>query len=169
MRSFKMRSVTVIAGAFLAILVLVLVSAGVFFRIHCYDDAVGFRHVMRNCHPVWRPFAWRRFSAGDSVADLVSAYPPTAEEQLGPYTYLEYGVRHGFEGSHGLSVVAKDSRLFYAGANGPRETWKFVFFCDEAERVLFSSEWNNVQKDRKAQIQTGGSDNLPLPLQRDTQ
>jgi hypothetical protein len=102
---------------------IVLVSGCAFFRVWRLSDLEAYRGMAAECHPVWRAFAFRKFSRGDSAAELLAKYPPTQREEFGRYGVYHYGHDMGYTG---LTVTTKDGRLMTAGAWSC--TWRFTFF-----------------------------------------
>ena len=101
---------------------IVVVSLCAFFRVSRPADLEAYRGMAAECHPVWRAFAFRQFSRGDSTNALFARFPPTRREEFGRYGIYRYG-EAGFTG---LSVVTKDGKLLSAGAGSC--TWQFSFF-----------------------------------------
>jgi hypothetical protein len=122
------------AYAFSAALALLL-GFCVIFRISSLADVDAYRGMAAECHPVWRAFACRQFSLGDSAADLARMHPPTESDIFGRYTILRYDKKHrtGGGGFTSFSVVSRDGRLIAAGAASC--TWRLNFFDTEDTRL----------------------------------
>lgn len=101
---------------------ILLLSLCAFLRVWHLRDFDAYRGMAAECHPVWRAFAFRQFSRGDSTASLFAKFPPTRREEFGRYGIYRYG-EPGFTG---FAVIARDGRLHTAGAASC--TWSFTFF-----------------------------------------
>jgi len=100
----------------------------IFFRIHSPRDFEAFFEMAGESPPVWRQFAFRRFGAGDSVAELLRRYPPARREEFGRYGVYQYG-----GGFIGLGVTSRDGKILSAGAASC--AWKFMFFQTEDPEI----------------------------------
>lgn len=114
--------------AFLCMGVLLsLVGVCVFFRISHTRDLTAMLEMNRECHPIWRQFAIRRFGHGSSASRMLQLNPATRTEQFGRYCVYHYHRGSSNDiGFTSLAVVAKDGRLVSAAAGSC--TWTFVFF-----------------------------------------
>jgi len=54
-----------------------------FFRISNLEDIEAYREMARECHPVWKQLALRRFGRGDAAQELFRRFPPTHREEFG--------------------------------------------------------------------------------------
>jgi hypothetical protein len=136
----------------------VLFGLCAFFRFWRPADFEAYRGMAAECHPVWRAFAFRRFSRGDSAAELFAAYPPTRREEFGRYGIYGYG-EPGFTG---LAVTTKDGRLMSAAAGSC--TWSFIFFTtsdDQLEREYQVYIQERTEKLRQIRAQQPGSHTAP--------
>ncbi len=120
----KFRFSTYAGGTCLALLLFL----GVLLRITSVADVDAYRGMAAECHPVWRAFACRQFSLGDSAAELARVHPPTESDAFGRYTILRYDKKHrtGGGGFTSFSVVSRDGQLIAAGAASC--TWRLNFF-----------------------------------------
>ncbi len=71
--SFKSKKFRIVAIAAVPI-VAVMISVCLFFRIYKPADFTAYRGMAAECHPVWKEFARRKFSMGDSSAELTSLF-----------------------------------------------------------------------------------------------
>lgn len=124
------RPLRYLSYAFTLGLVLFLCLCG-WFRISSLEDVDAYRGMAAECHPVWRAFACRQFSQGDSAKELSQAYPPTDRVAFGRYTILRYDKEHRVNGGAftSFSVIARDDQLISAGAVSC--TWHLIFFDKE--------------------------------------
>ncbi len=111
------------AGALAAILVAVCVFA----RVSGPNDLIAYGGMARECHPVWREFALRRFGKGDSAEEFLRRFSPSLGKESGrqgTYQYTKAPADHiPFTG---LTVTTRDGRLIRADAWSC--TWQFTFF-----------------------------------------
>lgn len=140
----------------------VFVGCCAFLRISNMSDVLAFYGMFRNYHPILRDLAFRRFSKGDSMSDLLQRYPTN-----GPATYGHFSTFGGDNlswknpGNHtSVFVLAMDDRLIYAQAWGSVKDvpWEFVFFHttndseilrqvdQEAERTFEAQDSKHFQK-----------------------
>jgi hypothetical protein len=88
----------------------------------------------RECHPVWRQFAFRRFGPGDSMAALLRRFPPKHREEFGRYGIYTF---HPWESNAipftGLTVTSRDGKLLSASAGSC--TWQFIFFSTKDPEI----------------------------------
>jgi hypothetical protein len=123
----------------------VLLSLCAFFRVWSSADLAAYRGMAAECHPVWRAFAFRAFSRGDSTNALFAKYPPTRREVFGRYGIYRYGDL----GFTGFTVIACDGRLLTAVAGSC--TWSFTFF--ETPDAQLDSDYHTYMHERLAKIQ----------------
>src|SRR5690349_4710944 len=92
-------------------------AACIFLRIHRPKDVNAYFEMARECHPVWRQFAFRQVGAGDSLVALLKRYPPKRREEFGRYGIYTF---HPWESNTipftGLTVTSRDGKLLSAGA-----------------------------------------------------
>lgn len=94
----------------------------------------------RDCHPVWKEFAWRRFGKGDSVEEFLRRFPPSQREDSGRQGTYHYH-KDGGKGMRftGVTVSSWDGHLIRAQAWSC--TWQFTFFeTGDAELVAKEKE-----------------------------
>lgn len=107
-------------------------GACAFLRISHPRDVEAYFEMAGECHPVWRQFALRRFTAGDSAAEFLRRFPPTYREEFGRYGLYSYHQSPDGIQFTGLSVITRDGRLLSARTGSC--TWQFTFFhSDDAE------------------------------------
>jgi len=97
-----------------------------FLRISRPADIEAYFGMASECHPVWKRFAFRQFSAGDSAAELLRWFPPNHREEFGRYGIYSYGAPGAFTG---FAVVTRDGKLLSAQTGSC--TWRFTFFHTE--------------------------------------
>ena len=111
-----------------------LFAACIFLRIHSPRDIDAFFEMARECHPVWRQFAFRRFGPGDSLAALLQRHPPKSREEFGRYGIYTF---HPWESNAipftSLTVTSRDGKLLSAGAGSC--TWQFIFFSTKDAEI----------------------------------
>lgn len=98
-------------------------------------------------HPIWKQFAFRYFSAGDSAKHLFQRFSPNRKEEFG-----RYGVYDFYPGDPneivlsfvGLTVTTKDGTL--SSAKAWSCTWQFTFF--ETSDPEFDKEYAAFAKQR---------------------
>lgn len=100
-----------------------------FLRISRPADVEAYLGMASECHPIWKQFALRRFTAGDSAAELFQRFPPDRREEFG-----RYGIYSYYRGAEGipftaLGVVTRDGKLLRAESGSC--TWQFCFFQTE--------------------------------------
>jgi hypothetical protein len=119
------------AGALAAL----LIAACVFARVSGPNDLIAYGGMARECHPVWREFAWRRFGKGDSAEEFLRRFPPTLSKESGRQGTYQYTKEGGYYIPFtGLTVTSWDGRLIRADAWSC--TWQFTFFeTSDAELV----------------------------------
>ncbi len=98
-----------------------------YFRISLPRDAFAYAGMALECHPVWKQFALRRFSAGDSAKEFLLQNPPSRREEFGRYGIYDYSEdsRNGLQFT-GFTVRARDGKLISSSAWSC--TWDFTFF-----------------------------------------
>jgi|SRR5688572_6361154 len=106
-----------------AVVISVAVGCCAFLRISRPADIEAYFGMAIECDPVWRQFALRQFSAGDSAAELLRRFPPDQREEFGRYGVYSYGGPLAFAG---FSVVTRDGKLLSASSGSC--TWRFTFF-----------------------------------------
>ena len=88
--------------------------------------------MFRNYHPMLRDLAFRHFTEGDSVSDMLQHYPTN-----GPATYGHYSIfggdnlcRKNPSNHTSIEVIARDGKLIFATAWGLVQgtPWEFIFF-----------------------------------------
>ena len=112
----------------LACVVAAIVALCARFGIHSPADVIEYRLMAKECHPVWRDFAARRFESGDSLQALFAAHAPSWQRSLGDITVCEFHpVRK--EGVHPspVRVTAVRGRLVSAEAGSCN--WWHTFFA----------------------------------------
>jgi hypothetical protein len=111
-----------------AVALVTLCTACVFFRISRPRDFVAYCGMASESHLVWRQFAFRRVGAGDSATDFLRRFPPSSREEFGRYGIYHYYPSSAEDGIWftGLAVVARDDRLIRSEAWSC--TWQFTFF-----------------------------------------
>src|SRR2546428_5492716 len=55
----------------MGVLGIVILGCCAFFRISGSQDIKAYVEMARECHPVWKQFAFRRFGAADSAKELL--------------------------------------------------------------------------------------------------
>lgn len=117
-----------------------LVAVCVFARVSGPNDLAAYAGMARECHPVWREFAWRRFGKGDSAEEFLRRFPPTLSKESGRQGTYQYTKESGYHIPFtGLTVTAWDGRLIRADAWSC--TWQFTFFqTSDSELVQQAGE-----------------------------
>ena len=94
-----------------------VVAACAFLRVTRPADILAYVGMARECHPVWRQFAFRRFGTGDSAQKFLQRFPPSRRDEFGRYGVYEYypGSSNGIWFT-GLTVVTRDDRLLSSQA-----------------------------------------------------
>lgn len=110
----------------LALLLGLGIGCCAFFRISRPADIEAYFGMASECHPVWKRFAFRQFSAGDSAAELLRRFPPNHREEFGRYGIYSYGAPGAFTG---FAVFARDGKLLSARTRSC--AWSFTFFHSE--------------------------------------
>ena len=128
-----------------------LLALCAFFRAWSPADLEAYQGMAAECHPVWRAFAFRQFSRGDSTAALFAKFPPTRREEFGRYGIYHY---HPAESFTGVTVIARDGRLLAAGAGSC--TWSFAFF--ETADPQLDSDYRAYIQERFAKIRQSRGD-----------
>lgn len=123
---------------------IILLSLCAFFGVWRPLDVNAYRGMATECPPVWRAFAFRQFSRGDSTSALFTKYPPTQIEEFGRYGIYYYG-QQGF-GGFPFMVITRDSRLLAAAAGSC--TWRFTFF--ETADPQLARDYQAYMQDRLA-------------------
>jgi hypothetical protein len=118
----KARRFTIAAALFIAL----AIGCCALLRISRPADVVAYVEMTRECHPVWKQFALRRFNAGDLAAELFRRFPPSRREEFG-----RYGVYSYYQSGDGIpftqfGVVTRDGKLLSAESGSC--TWQFTFF-----------------------------------------
>jgi hypothetical protein len=162
MRKVRRRTKLLLAGAFLAFIVLVVGCAGcVFFRIRHPRDVQAYLGMAAEVHPVWREFALRHFAAGDLAKDLVRLYPPRIAEEFGRYAVYRYSIAEdGSLPMSGLQVTARDGKLLSAQAGSC--TWQFTLF--ETPDPLIDQEYRKYWDERRKKREKERRDKLAAKL-----
>ena len=120
------RRVKIALGCGLALLSLAI-AACVFLRIREVRHLEAYREMGRDFPPVWREFAFRKLSVGDSATDLLKRHKPTRTEEFGRYAiYSYYPSGEGSLPMSGVVAIARDGKLLTAEAGSC--TWKLTFF-----------------------------------------
>ena len=128
----------------------------VFLRISHPRDIEAYFGMATECHPVWREFAVRRFSAGDSAAEFLRQFPPTQREEFGRYGYYSYYQSSDPDVLHfsGLSVITYDGKLSSASAGGC--TWQFKFFTsDDTDFYKQLEAYHQTKRDQRETSKQG--------------
>ena len=118
----KARRFTIAAALFIALAIVCCA----FLRISRPADVEAYLGMASECHPVWKQFALRRFSAGDSTAELFRRFPPSRKAEFGRYGVCSYYQSSDGIPFTGLAVVTRDGRLLSAETGSC--TWRFTFF-----------------------------------------
>jgi hypothetical protein len=95
---------------------------------------------------------FRRFSAGDSAAELFRRFPPNRREEFGRYAvYSYYRSPEGIQFT-GLAVVTRDGKLLSAESGSC--TWQFSFFrtADSDFDVQYAVNYKE-KRERRARVQ----------------
>ena len=130
---------------------IILLGLCAFFRVWSPAGLEAYRGMAAECHPVWRAFAFRQFSRGDSTASLFAKFPPTRREEFGRYGIYHYGPPMAFTG---FTVIARDGQLLTAGAGSC--TWSFTFF--ETSDHQLDSDYRVYMLERLATIENQAQD-----------
>jgi hypothetical protein len=148
-------------GAFLAVALTFIAVGCVFFQIRHPSDVSAYLGMAAEVHSVWREFAMRRFTAGDSAKDLVRLYPPKIAEEFGRYAVYRYHTADdGSLPMSGLQVTARDGKLLSAQAGSC--TWQFTFF--ETPDPLIDQEYRNYWDERRKKREAERRDKLATKL-----
>jgi len=124
-------------------------GACAFLRISNPGDVAGFLGMARECPPIWRQFALRRFAAGDSAAELLRRFPPSHRAEFGRYgVYTYHQTPNGIQCT-ALSVLTRDGRLLSARAGSC--TWQYAFFHSEDAELdrMYADYEQSQQEDRE--------------------
>lgn len=111
--------------------VAVALALGEWLRIDSPRALLAYPMMAKECHPVWRDFAVRRFSRGDSMEALFTAHTPSWQRSLGDIMVCEFHpVRKAGVHPSPVRVTAVRGRLVSAEAGSC--TWWHTFFADFA-------------------------------------
>jgi hypothetical protein len=127
-------------------LVLLALGACAFFRVSGPADIEAYRGMAAECHPIWKQFALRRFSEGDSAAELFRRFPPNYKEEFGRYGVYSYYQNDDGIPFTSLGVVTRDGRLL--NAETASCTWRFTFF--QTEDAELDRQFTAYHKEKRA-------------------
>jgi hypothetical protein len=140
-----------------AVMGLALVACA-FLQISSPRDVEAYVGMSRECHPVWRQLAFRRYTAGDSVAELFRRFPPSDRKEFGRYGLYSYHQSPIGIPFAALSVVTRDGKLLSAGAGSC--TWRFCFFqtedaeLDQQYAVFIKERHERLERQRLGRLET---------------
>ena len=122
---------------FVVLLLAMVVGLCGYLRIYRYKDAVAYYGMAKECHPVWKELALRRYHRGDPVEKLTEKWPPSERRVEAGYEFLTYYDNPDAPGLRftGLAVVAEDRRLLHAYAWSC--CWQHSFFGSQEELEEF--------------------------------
>src|SRR5688572_4376989 len=122
-----------------AVVISVAVGCCAFLRISRPADIEAYFGMAIECDPVWRQFALRQFSAGDSAAELLRRFPPDQREEFGRYGVYSYGGPLAFAG---FSVVTREDRKS-TRLNSSHSQISYAVFClkKKKKKKIKTKQW----------------------------